>query len=112
MGGAEVRSYHQVLVIYRIYKVVCLCETRIFSKVSREQMAEISARHHHKMRNVMQHKSFEHMKTNLVILPCKVEIACEAEQKDHYPDIYRIYTGYILFFVFVESPISQERRVK
>ena len=54
MGGAEVGSYHQVLDIYRIYKVVRLCATWIFSNVSREQKAKISARHLDKVRNVMQ----------------------------------------------------------
>ena len=77
--------------IYKIYKVVCLCETQIFSKVSREQKAKISAGRHKKMKNVMQRKKSEDVGTNLAILPCNVGIACEAEQKHPFADIYMIH---------------------
>ena len=72
-------------------------------------MAKISAGHHIKMTNVMQHKKYEDVRTNLAILACKVGIVCEAEQYDHFADIFMIY---ILFFGVCEitnsSNVSRE----
>ena len=54
-------------------------------------MAKISAGHHIKMTNVMQHTTPEDVGTHSAILPCKVGIACEAEQNDHFGDLYMIH---------------------
>ena len=57
--------------ICRIYKVIRLSENRTFSKVWRDQKAKISAGHHNKIRNVMQHEKLEDVGTNLAILSRK-----------------------------------------
>ena len=91
-----------------IYELVRLCEAHIFSKVSREQMAKISAGHHNKMRNMMQRKKSEEVGTNLAMLPCKVGMACEAEQKDHFADFYGIYNFFDVYEMTIFSKLSRE----